>query len=357
MEQKRDLSMDLIRSVAVVLVLFLHFIVGSGWYDMPNVGFAHWAMNFLRALFIDCVPLFLLLSGYLCCRKELSARYYLGLVRIYAIYLLACAASLLGRRFVLGEELGLREILGGILNHHANSYSWYVAMYTGLFLMIPFLNLAFRGLGTRRRQLALVWTMIYLSAAPTLLNMRVHLYEVWWDRLYPLAYYFIGAYLREHRRALRPGPLALGLLAALVGSATLNYLASSPGVFGWMDYSWYHGFETMGSSVLLFLLLLNLDLRGCPAPLARAIGGLSRLSFGVYLFSDLTDMAIYRLARQWIPAGSAWMWAYALCALASLLASIPLAWLAEKLAAPAIRGVSRGLSALVRRLVPGDTRP
>lgn len=350
---KRDPNLDLIRAAAVVLLLFLHFIMGSGWYDMPNLGFAHWVMNLLRALFINCVPLFLLLTGYLCCRRELSARYYLGLVRIYVVYLLSCCASLLGRRFLLGESMGLREMAGAILNHHANAYSWYVVMYTGLFLMIPFLNLAFQGLGNRSGRLALVWTMIFLSAGPTLLNIRVHLYEVWWEKLYPLAYYFIGAYLREYRRPLRTGRLALGLLAALAGSATLNYFVCSPGSFAWMDYSWYQGFEVMGCSVLVFLLLLNLDLSRTTGLIAGGIRLLSRLSFEIYLFSDLTDMAVYRLGQRLIPAGESWMWAYALCAAASLLLCIPLAWLAERLAAPLIRWISRGLTRAYRRLVPG----
>ncbi len=346
---KRDRNLDLIRSTAVTLVLFLHFIASSGWYDMPNLGFAHWVINLLRALFINCVPLFLLLTGYLCCRKELSARYYLGLVRIYVIYLLSCLACLLTRR-LLGESISLREAVGGILNHYANDYSWYVSMYTSLFLVIPFLNLAWKGLATRKNRLVLLWTLIYLTAVPTLLNMRLHLYEVWWERIYPVTYFFLGAYLREYRRPLRPGRLALGLALALIGAATLNYFVCTPGVFGWMDYSWYNGFETMGISVLLFLLLLNLDLSRCSAWVDKGIRGLSDLSFSVYLFSRVTDLLVYHLGRGLIPAGEDWIFAYLLCALVSLLACIPLAWLAEALARPLTRWISTALTRLGRRL-------
>lgn len=350
---KRDRNLDLIRCAAVILVLFLHFIASGGWYDMPNLGFAHWFMNLLRALFINCVPLFLLLTGYLCCRKELSARYYLGLVRIYVIYLLSCLVSLLTRGLILGESISLRDAVGGIFNHYANDYSWYVSMYTGLFLLIPFLNLTWKGLATQKRRLILVWTLIYLTAVPTLLNLYLHIYEVWWPRLYPLAYFFIGAYIREYRRKLRPGRLALGLALALVGAATLNYFMSTPGVFGWMDCSWYDGFETMGTAVLVFLLLLNLDLSRCPSWLDKGIRGLSGLSFSVYLFSRVTDLLVYHLGRRLIPAGETWVYAYLFCALASLLTCIPLAWLAETLARPLTRWLSEALTRLARRIVPG----
>ena len=353
---KRDRNLDLIRCAAVILVLFLHFISSSGWYDMPNIGFAHWVMNLLRALFINCVPLFLLLTGYLCCHKELSARYYLGLVRIYVIYLLSCLACLLVRGPILGESISMRDAIGGIFNHYTNDYSWYVSMYTSLFLVIPFLNLAWKGLATKKRRLVLVWTLIYLTAVPTLLNMYLHLFELWWERLYPVTFFFLGAYLREYRRPLRPGRLALALALALTAAATLNYFVCTPGIFAWMNYSWYQGFETMGISVLIFLLLLNLDLSRCPAWLDKGIRSLSGLSFSVYLFSKVTDLLVYHLGRSLIPAGEDWVFAYLLCALASLLACIPLAWLAETLARPLTRWISTALSRLARRLAAACER-
>ena len=148
---KRDANLDLIRSVAIVFVLLLHFVMGSGWYGMPDLGFAGWTMELCRALFVSCVPLFLLLSGYLCAEKTLSARYYLGLVRIYVVYLLSCALSLFVRIVVLKEDIGLRQAVGSIFSHQANEYSWYVSMYTGLFLLIPFLNAGYAALKSRRQ--------------------------------------------------------------------------------------------------------------------------------------------------------------------------------------------------------------
>ena len=349
---KRDANLDLIRCVAVLFVLILHFILYSGWYLTPNVDFSHWFMNMLRALFLNCVPLFMLLTGYLCCRRELSARYYLGLVRIYVLYLFSCLASLLVRHFALGEILSLRSVLYGVLNHRANSYSWYVAMYTGLFLLIPFLNLAWAGLKTRRKRLVLLGTMLYLTALPGLLNLRHQIYLVWWASLYPLTYYFIGAYIREYRRKLRPGPLALVLLAALAGAAAVNFFLSRPEGFVFVDGNNYEGFQAQICSVLLFLLLLNLDLSRCPKGLAAGIRWLSGLSFPVYLFSNATDLLVYSLCRKLIPRGGAWVYAYALGALASLLLCIPLAWLAERLAHPLIKGIKKGLSRLYRRLTP-----
>ena len=352
---KRDANLDLIRCAAVIFVLFLHFIYNSGWYQTPNVDFPHWIMNLLRALLLSCVPLFLMLTGYLCCRKKLSARYYLGLVRIYVIYLLSCAASLLVRRFALGEAISLRSAIYGVLNHRANTYSWYIAMYTGLFLLIPFLNLTWEALKTRRKRLVLLGTMIYLSSVPSLLNLRYQLYMIWWNCLYPIAFFFIGAYIREYRRKLRPGRLALGLLIALILSASINFVLSRPYPFVFVDANNYDGFEVLICSVLLFLLLLNLDLRRCPAWLGAGIRRLSLLSLSIYLFSNATDLVIYTIGWRLIPHRGAWIFLYALCALASLLVCIPLAWLAETLARPLTGWISDGLSRLYRRLAPKGT--
>ncbi|MBR5094678.1 MAG: acyltransferase family protein [Oscillospiraceae bacterium] len=351
---KRDANLDLIRSVAIVFVLLLHFVMGSGWYGMPDLGFAGWTMELCRALFVSCVPLFLLLSGYLCAEKTLSARYYLGLVRIYVVYLLSCALSLFVRIVVLKEDIGLRQAVGSIFSHQANEYSWYVSMYTGLFLLIPFLNAGYAALKSRRQRRVLVWTLVYLSAVPSLLNMRLHLYEVWWPRLYPLAYYFIGVYLRGYRPRLRTGALAGLLLAALLAAATLDHFASTPGPFNWADYTWYDGFQTMAIAVLVFLLLLSLDLSRCPKGVAGAIGLVAKLSFTVYLFSGVTDLLIYRLGQRLIPPGYGWLWAYLGCALLSFLAALGLAWLAEKLIQPLTARISAALTGLYRRLFPAE---
>ena len=63
--KKRDIGLDLTRIVAFVSVVSIHFFLNSGYYDAPVVGKRMYIMTLGRTFFGICVPLFMLLSGYL----------------------------------------------------------------------------------------------------------------------------------------------------------------------------------------------------------------------------------------------------------------------------------------------------
>ena len=73
--QKRNLNIDLIKSVAVIFVLLIHFFLHIDFYNTPIIGIRMTFLTVLRNVFIICVPLFLTTTGYLMCRKNLSANY------------------------------------------------------------------------------------------------------------------------------------------------------------------------------------------------------------------------------------------------------------------------------------------
>lgn len=77
--QERNYNLDLIRSVAVIFVLSVHFFLNSGFYGIICEGEKMFVMCVLRTSFITCVPLFLMLTGYLMCKKELSLKYFKGI--------------------------------------------------------------------------------------------------------------------------------------------------------------------------------------------------------------------------------------------------------------------------------------
>lgn len=61
----RDLGLDITRIIAFASVPSVHFFLNSGFYDTPVLGEKMYIMVIFRTLFMICVPLFMLLSGYL----------------------------------------------------------------------------------------------------------------------------------------------------------------------------------------------------------------------------------------------------------------------------------------------------
>lgn len=70
LHKKRNINIDLIRCCAIFAVISVHFFRNNGFYTEPVIGWRMYLMVFMRTTFMICVPLFLLITGYLMNRKE-----------------------------------------------------------------------------------------------------------------------------------------------------------------------------------------------------------------------------------------------------------------------------------------------
>ena len=331
MEKARDLRLDLIRSAAIFFVICVHFYDSSGFPAQTMGGAVDYLMLCGWLITHSCVPFFLLLSGWLCSKKTLSGAYYLGLIRIVGLYLLCSLACLAFRAVWLHEEMSLRYVFGSIVNFYACGYAWYVTLYLGLFLMIPFLNLIWAGLPGKAAKRVLVLTAFALSILPSLLNQFIQLYSIWWTRLYPICYYFVGAYLREFcprpkaKKVLPPLILAVALFAAF---DLFYYRNRGPAMIGVA----YENYQVFTVSVLLFLCLLCFPVS--EGGLGRFLSLTSRLSYGMYLLSWLPDNVLYpRLIAAFPEPVTRYVWMLP-CALGVFFVSLILSQLAQAIHAP-----------------------
>ena len=330
-KKQRDTRLDLVRTAAIFFVICVHFYDSSGFPGETLGGAVDYVMLCGWLVTHSCVPMFLLLSGWLCSGRTLSRRFYFGLVRILGLYLLCSLACLLFRALWLGEELGLRILFGSLVNFYACGYAWYVMLYLGLFLMMPFLNLAYNGLGSRAEKRALLATAFAFSILPSLLNQFVQLWSIWWTRLYPLCYYFLGAYLREYHprpKAGRVWPLLAAAVLLFAGFDLFFYRGRAQAIIGVA----YENYQVFTVSALLFLALLSL-----PAPragAARLLARISVLSYGMYMLSWIPDNLLYpRLIARFPEATARYVWMLP-CALGVFLASLALSQLAQFLFEP-----------------------
>ena len=302
--KERNLNLDLIRCLALLMVPFLHGFDHTGLYDSALNSTPGRIMMVGKMLITCAIPLYLLLSGYLCNKKTLSARYYLGLIRIWGIYLLCGVACLMFEQFTGRVHRGPAEMVSALLNYNYSDYAWYIMMYFGLFLMIPFLNMAYHGLKTRKQKLVLVATFFVLSILPSLLNLYVQLYSLWWTRLYPLCYYFTGAYLSEYMPKGKPGRCIAALLAFLAAYSVFFYFhydANGAALIG----VYQDTFPVYILSVLLFVFLFRLPLGAVPGPVAALLQKVSALTLPAYLLTWISDSLIYPMLKAALPAGPA----------------------------------------------------
>ena len=157
LKPKRSLGPDLVRITACFSVLSVHFFLNNGFYSEPVEGAAMFIMVLMRSAFMVCVPLFLLLTGYLMRNKKLEKGYYAKGAKTLVVYVLASAACIIYKLVHLKTGEPLKAILS-VLNYTGAPYGWYIEMYIGLFLLIPFLNILYHGLPGRNAKRALLCT-------------------------------------------------------------------------------------------------------------------------------------------------------------------------------------------------------
>ena len=294
---KRKTSLDLIRSLAIFFVLSVHFFLNSNFYTKPIGGIDYLPLLFFRTLFFTCVPLFLLLTGYLQNKKEISGKYYKGIKKIIISFLFISVLSLVFNKVCLHNN---DRILKGIINifdYKTNEYSWYIEMYIGLFFLIPFLNILYNNIDSQKNKKILIATLAGLVSFGSLINsikfqkMYVHIVPDYWNIIYPLLYYFIGCYISEYQIKINKKKGIICMLGMLLISTGFLYVYNKGEIFSWSFLGEYGGITTVITSTILFLLLYDINITNKYT--TKVLTTISLLSLDMYLFSYITDHYFY----------------------------------------------------------------
>lgn len=335
---KRDFGLDLVRAAAGVLVLSVHFFLNNEFYQTPVVGGTMLLACMVRMLCMTCVPLFLVLTGYTCIHREWSKGYYFKLLPVLLTYLGAAAACLAFRVLVLQEAMSPLGMVRRVLDFSAAPYAWYIEMYIGLFLLSPFVNAAWRALNDKAKG-ALVLTLFAMTALPGLANHWGQILPEWWVTVYPLTYYVLGAWLREHPLKAKSWQLLLGwaALAALMGAA--GYFTAKGGPYNWMPEDNWGSWSLTLQAALLFSALVKV--KSAPKPLAWLVERVAKLSLGMYLVSYIADQLVYPRLIAAVPAAHQRLWWMPLTVLATVTLSCLMAQVIQWLVGAVMKGISR----------------
>ncbi len=289
--KKRDINLDLIRCVAIFCLLSAHFFLNSGFYSVIVIGWKMYIMTTIRTMSMMCVPLFLLLTGYLMCKKELSAKYYKGIIRILMIHGICTILHFLYRHFFQNMPIDFKTVFLGMFAN--TGYSWYIGLYIGLFCLIPFLNLIYNGLDARWKKRTLILTLVGLTAMPSFGNYFVRTMPDSFLGMYPITYYFIGAYIREYNKDWNKWAcFSIFCIVTLINSF-VNIIISYNKGFVWTALADWGGIENTLSATLLFVFLKKINLERCPKAAAVCMMKISEWSLGMYLLSWIFDQYAY----------------------------------------------------------------
>ena len=142
-KENRKEDLDILRVIAIIFVLSVHGLSYIGFYEHRFSGGVMFILSVVRTLFITCVPLFLIITGALHNEDNYNKKFFVRLIKIIIIYTIA--AILCSIFNIVKDKIAVKTILINYFSFKAAPYGWYVVMYMGLYLMIPFLNKAWNG--------------------------------------------------------------------------------------------------------------------------------------------------------------------------------------------------------------------
>ena len=354
----RNPAMDVIRCLALFGVTSVHFFLHTGYYMTLLTGTRMYLATLIRMASMTCVPLFLLLSGYLMKNKTPTRQYYSKLIRIVCLYFLASLCCYLYQNRLSGSFL---SFLLDTLNYTAAPYAWYMNMYFGLFLLIPYLNILYNNLPGENSRRGLILTLLILTSFTEVFNGSLYFPETgwqlsgdpslgqilmpdWWKELYPLTYYFLGAYLKDHPLKLRRRNNVLLLLLAVLGNGTLNYFISYNQTFLGGTWQSWGSILNVIQSVLLFNLLACMEFKGMSVRTAQLLARMSELSLSAFLVSWIFDNLVYSTLGRLQPVTAYQISWYPVTTVLVFSFSLLLSWILDtlySLAASGVRSLSR----------------
>lgn len=275
----------------------------------------------IRTGFMVCVPLFLILTGYLSGKEELNLLYYKKKFRIYITYVLASLACEIYSIFFQHNSKSIIDVVKGILAFRSAPYSWYVELYLAMILIIPFLNIMWRGIGGQKGRIILIISLVVISSLPTLLNVYRFEDVSWWSMpsvdsnyqklipdffndAYPITYYFIGMYIKEYGFKINKylNLVLIGFVVALAG--VYNYWRCLGSVFIWGSWAYWNSLFVVVFSSLSFVFFVNRQYEKVPPAIVAFFRWLSPLTLGIYLVSSVFDNVYYgilngRVVQVW----------------------------------------------------------
>jgi len=244
-----------------------------------------------KTLFMVNVPLFLLLTGYLNLNKAVTRKYYRGLAAVLSSYLFISVVTIVFRERFMGEHISAMRWLLKITDFSAIGYAWYIEMWIGLFLLTPFLNVLWKNIATRRHRHILMATLYLLCAFPDMFNRYgVHLVPGYWEAVYPCAFYFIGAYIREYQPSVKWRILVGFIVGCCLINPVFNALFVSNHTLIQIAGDG-NGIVGMPLATAVFLLVYKKNFN-C-SWVKGALASISKVSLDMYLASFMFDIMVY----------------------------------------------------------------
>lgn len=299
MKRKRFFGLDLIRAIAFLFIILVHSFMNSGFNTSELKGFQMFSLLMIRCIAFTGVLIFILITGYCKSNKELTKSHYSSITKILIMYLVISIITIFFEIYYLKLDIPLYQYIIGIFNFTTISYAWYIEMYIGLFLLIPFLNTLYKNLLTKKNKQILIITLIFITSIPSTFsslsieNNSLDIFPNWWGYMYPILLYYIGSYIKEYKIKINKVINMLMILVLVFLQAFVMYFyCQGKALYTGKIFISENNFPSIVLATLIFILFYDINTHS--KLLSKIIYYISYASLGGYLISYCYDIIIYR---------------------------------------------------------------
>lgn len=293
MNRKRQANFELLRIVAMMMIIALHYLVKGGVAapyaeNHSPVNYFAWLLEAFCIVAVNC---YVLISGYFLVEAQWKPRRVLSLVCQILFYSMAIPIVLIGLGIVSGSSLGVYDWIGYLLPVGTEHY-WFATAYLLMYLFSPVLAAGIRQMEQKQLQIVIGLLLLFFSLGKSVLPIAFVTDHYGYDFGWFLCLFVIAGYLRrfgipwleQRKHALLLYSLSAAGMWAL--SIVADGLSSQITAFTYyvdMPYTYNHILCLTGS-VSLFYLFRGMEIRNEKA--GAVICKLSSYTFGIYLLHE-----------------------------------------------------------------------
>lgn len=291
-QRNRNIGLDLLRSISMLMIVTLHYLAKGGvlWNTTPNT-FLWYFVWFIEALCLISVNCYVLISAYfLTDSKQVKMKKVIGLWAEMLFYSVSISVILA----LAGVPLSIKDIIYTIFPFLTKSY-WFINTYILMYLLHPFINKVVWSINKNEFQRLLIILIVFFSLEQSILPFpemtldQTGGYGIIWF----VVLYFVGAYIKRYETEYQflSGKIncviffGSGILLLLSRVILSNVLLR----FGFDEkyadiwYS-YNSIPVFVASIAIFLTFLNIEIihRGSK----RLITKMGGATLGVYLIHE-----------------------------------------------------------------------
>jgi surface polysaccharide O-acyltransferase-like enzyme len=207
--------------------------------------------------------------------------------------------------FYLNDDMSLYDYIIGIFNFSTLPFAWYIEMYIGLFLLIPFLNILYKNIKDRKQKQILIISLLFICSLPQTLrifNISGHSIDIlpsWWGSLYPILLYFVGCYIKEYNIKINKIINLFFIVSLVFIQSFVMYFYCQGNSLNQMLALDYNYLPSILLAILVFILLYDIQIKG--TIIRNIFSYISKLTFGLYLFSYMYDKLVYNTIQFNLP--------------------------------------------------------